>query len=528
MSSFRLRSWIGLAAIALAAGPAGAVDLLLTGGTVVDGSGAAPVAADVAIQGDRIIAIGPALADSLPRATRTIDARGLIVAPGFIEPHAHITTIDQQPDASNYVRQGVTTIVASLHSLDQPYPLGAFLDRLHVAPNTVWTAGHTWARKRVLGLANRAPTAAELVSMEGLVREAMDDGAIGLATGLEYIPAIYARTDEVVALARASVRPGAIYMTHLRDEGARLLPALDEAIEVGRESGLPVHVNHLKSTGRANWGRSRDALARIDAANASGVRTTFDLYAYTAYSTVSDVLFPAWALADGTAAFQARIADPAQRARLKAAMKTIYSDQTGGELASVQFRDRPQGFAGRTLADYVASSGRSMTIDSGLEALIELQARGGFDAIFHAMDDRDIDALLRHPGSCITADGDLVRFGEGLPHPRSYGAFPRVLARYVRERHVLTLPEALHKMTGKPAAILGLKDRGLIGVGYFADVVVFDPERIADAATYQAPHQYATGIEEVIVNGRLVVDRGRPTGLRPGRALRRGATGRVE
>jgi N-acyl-D-amino-acid deacylase len=510
------------------AGAAGSASIIvLHGGTIVDGTGSPPRQADLEIRGDRIGAIGPKLANLAPPGTTVIDVSGLVVAPGFIEPHAHISAIDQQPDAENYLRQGVTTIVNSLHSLDQPAPLGRFLEQLHAAPNTVWTAGHTWARRRVMGLEDRAPTPGELRRMTGLVRAAMQDGAIGLGTGLEYVPAVYARTDEVLALARASALPGALYISHLRDEGARLLPALEEAIGIGRDSGLPVHIDHIKTTGRANWGQSLPALARIDAANAAGVRTTFDVYPYTAYSTTSDVLFPAWALADGPAAFPRRAADPLQRARLKSEMEKIYADQTGGELASVQFRDQPAGFAGRTLADYVLANDGSATLSAGLDALIELQGTGGFTANFDAMDERDVEAFLRHPQSCISADGDLVRFGEGRPHPRSYGAFPRVIARYVRERRVLTLETAIRKMTGMPAAILGLVDRGLLRSGYRADVVVFDPEQIADTATFAVPHQYAVGIRQVLVNGQFVVKNGAPTGGRPGRALRRGGDGGV-
>jgi N-acyl-D-aspartate/D-glutamate deacylase len=521
---------LGLAAVTSASEQGLSADkpIVLAGGTVVDGSGAAPYAADVVVRGERITAIGPRLAESAPPGARIIDVRGLVVAPGFIEPHAHISTIDQHPDATNYLRQGVTTIVASLHGLDQPYPLGLYLDDLHVAPNTVWTAGHTWERKRVLGLADREPTPDELKRMEALVREAMDDGAIGLGTGLEYVPSAYAKPGEVLALARAAVRPGAMYVTHLRDEGPRLLPALDEAIAVGRSAGLPVHISHVKTTGRANWGQSRAALQRIDAANASGVRTTFDVYAYTAYSTVSDVLFPAWALAGSAEDFRARIADPVARARLKSEMTGIYAEQTAGELSSVQFRDGPPGFAGKTLADYLQSTGHPATLDAAMDALIDLQAAGGFLAVFHAMDERDVEAFLRHPMACVSADGDLVTFGQGIPHPRSYGGFPRVLSRYVRERGTLSLPEAIRKMTGQPAAFFGLAERGLVRVGYYADLVVFDPSRVADQATYAAPHQYPIGIPHVLVNGKFVIDSGEQTGQRPGHALRRGRDGFVQ
>lgn len=499
--------------------------IFIEGGYVVDGAGTPARRTDVLVAGDRIVAVGARL--QVPQGARRIDASGLVVAPGFIEPHAHITSIPDHPDAESYLRQGVTTIVNSLHSIDQPYPLGRFLAGLRVAPNTVWTAGHTWIRKRVIGLADRAPTRVELEQMKAFVAEAMRDGAIGLGTGLEYIPAVYSKDDEVAGLARVAARRGAIYVTHLRDEGPRLMAAIDEAIGVARAARLPLHIDHIKTTGRANWGRSTEALAKLDAASRSGVRSTFDVYPYTAYSTVSDVLFPAWALADGDEAFRSRVSQPGTIERLIAEMRTIYQEQTGGELASVQFREGVRGFEGRTLEDYVVAKGEPATLDTGLRALIELHAAQPFLAVFHAMDERDVEAFLRHPAGSISGDGDLVRFGEGVPHPRTYGSFPRVLARYVRERGLLTLPAAVHKMTGQPARVFGLVDRGVIRPGAFADLVLFDPASVTDTATFERPHQYPEGIPTVIVNGVPVIEEGRSTGVRPGRVLRLRADGRV-
>lgn len=496
-------------------------DLLIDDGLIVDGTGAAPRRGDVAIRGDRIVRIAPRIDPA--RAARVIDARSLIVAPGFIEPHAHITAIADHPLAENFLRQGVTTIVNSLHSLDQPYPLGPFLDGLRVAPNTVWTTGHSWLRKRVIGLENRAPSAAELAEMQRLASDAMDDGAIGLATGLEYIPANFAKADEIEAIARATRRPHALYMTHLRDEGSALIPAVEEALAVGRAAKLPVHINHLKSTGVSNAGAAERVLGIIDDANTRGARVSFDVYPYDAYSTYSTVLFPSWALAGGTEGFRARIADPVVRARLLAELPAIFAAQTLGTLDSVQFRDiaGDTSFAGRTLGDWLRANNRPATIEAGMAALIELQAAGGFTGIFRAMADRDIDAFLRHSSSFISSDGDLVTPGEGYPHPRSYGAFPRVLARYVRERPVLSLEEAVRKMTSGVADVHGLAGRGRLVVGAYADIVVFDANRIADRATFTDPHHYSEGVVHVLVNGVPVLADGRVTGARPGRPLRR-------
>ncbi len=490
-------------------------DLVLKGGRIVDGTGAPESRGDVAIRGDRIAKVGGDIPAA--EARRTIRVDGLVVAPGFIEPHAHISEIDRLPLPENLLRQGITTVVNSLHSSPQPAPLKPYLAALRAGPNTVWTAGHSWARAKVMGLADRPPTAAEMAAMKALAREAMDAGAIGLGTGLEYIPANYARTDEVMALARSVARPGARYITHLRDEGAALLPAIDEAIAIGRASGLPVHVNHLKNTGVANWGQTGAVLDRLQAAGA-----TFDVYPYTAYSTYSTVLFPGWALAGGVEAYRARIADPAVRARLAAEMLPIYQAQTSGRLDSVTFREvsgHPE-LSSRTLADHVAALGKPDTLEAGVEALIDLQAGGGFLGIFEAMSPQDVERFLLHPAAAISSDGDLIAFGKGFPHPRSYGAYPRFLGRYVREKGVIGLEAAIHKMTGVPAAQLGLADRGLLKAGQAADVVVFDPATIIDRATFVQPHQYSEGVVHLLVNGTPVLSHGYLTGAKPGRPLR--------
>ena len=518
-----LRSVVLVTAVCAGVAAQSAPTLILRNGTVVDGTGAPARRADVAIRDAMIIGVGRHIVGGA--FTQVVDATGLVVAPGFIDPHAHISDIAQQPDAENFLRQGITTIFNSLHSLDQPYPLGAFLDTLRVAPNTLWTAGHTWARGRIMRRENRAATAAELDSMRALVSRALDDGAFGLGTGLEYIPARYAERAELVALARAGKRPGSLYVTHLRDEGATLELAVAEAIVVGTMSAQPVHISHLKSTGAGNWGKSRAVLRQIDAANALGRRVSFDVYPYPAYSTYSDVLFPGWILADGPDSVRARLTDAAQRSRIRQEMRSIFTAQTGGTGASVRFRTVPPApeFTGRTLADYLAAIGVVESLDAIVDALIVLQRDGGFTATVEAMSDGDIDAFLRHPASMVSTDGDLVRPGTGFPHPRSYGAFPRVLARYVNERQVLSFESAIAKMTGVPARTLGLRDRGVLRAGMIADIVVFDRGQFVDKATFTDPHHYADGVVHLFVNGQAVIRDGTLTGARPGRAIRRRA-----
>lgn len=494
--------------------------ILLRGGLVVDGTGAPARRADVLLQGDRIVQVA---ARVVAPAARVVNVRGLVVAPGFIDPHAHISAIAQSPDAENFLRQGITTIFNSLHSLDQPHPLGTFLDTLRVAPNTLWTAGHTWARKRVMGTANRAPTTAELDSMSALVTRAMDDGAFGFGTGLEYIPAVYAERNELVTLARASRRPGSLYVTHLRDEGVALEMALAEAVDVGRNSSQPVHVSHLKSTGRANWGKSTAVLRGFDSLSTRGIRVSFDVYPYPAYSTYSDVLFPGWVLADGQDSVSARLARPETVERLHREMPSIFLAQTAGTAASIRFRTLPAApqWAGRTLAEYLRNRGLEDAPRTITSALIDLQRAGGFTATVEAMSERDIEAFLRHPSAMVSTDGDLVRPGQGFPHPRSYGAFPRVIARYVGERRVLRFEQAIAKMTSVPARTLGLTDRGVLRAGATADVVVFDRARFVDRASFTDPHHYADGVVHLYVNGTPVISNSTMTGARPGRALRR-------
>ncbi len=506
----------------------GGFDLLLVGGTVIDGTGAPGTTADVGVRGDRIVAVAPEL--DRDSAVRVIDVTGLAVAPGFWDSHAHIVDLESKPLAENFVRQGITTILAPLHSQDQPYPIDEYRDRVEMAPNVGLFAGHTWIRKRVMGLEDRSPTDEELDRMRELVAQAMRRGALGLSTGLEYVPAIYAEVDEIVALAEVAAHFGGIYVTHLRDEGPRVVDAVDEALQIGRRAGLPVQINHLKVTGAAQWGRSESLLEAIDAARASGLEVAFDVYPYTAFSTYSDLLFPAWALAEGTEAFARRAADPATRERIVREMLEIFPQQTGGVPESVRFRELPAApeWEGRTLAGYLAarespeSAEGTPTAERTVEALIELQIQGGFIGIFYGMSEDDVRRIMRHPGAMFETDGDLVVPGEGHPHPRSYGSFPRVLGHYVREEGVLTMEDAVHRMTGLPSEWMGQADRGVLLPGKLADIVVFDPETVEDRSRYTDPHHYPAGIVHLLVNGEPVLLDGAMTGARPGRFLSRG------
>lgn len=496
-------------------------DVVVTGGRLLDGTGAPARPGDLGIRDGRLVRLAPAgtLADS---GRDVVRATGRIVAPGFIDLHAHTgTEILRQPDAENFVRQGITTSVASLHSQELPWPLAPHVEALRAAIDIAYFAGHTWIRRRVMGLDARAPTPVELAHMVALVDSAMQQGAFGLATGLEYVPATYAETPELVAMARAA--RGGVYMTHMRDEGPRLLEGIREVLQIVREAGLPGHINHLKVTGAAQFGGSRAALALLDSAVRGGLDVSWDVYPYTAFSTYGDLLFPPWALADGPSAYAARIADPAVRARLAREMRAIFPVQAGRGPSSIRIREAPgrPSMAGRTLADLLRADGRAPTIANAVDAVIDLQARGGFIGIFEAMDPEDVQRFLVHPRTAVETDGDLVTLGVGYPHPRSYGALPRVLGTWVRDRRVLSLETAVAKMTRLPAERLRLADRGRLAPGLRADVVVFDPATIGDAATYTDPHHYAIGVTDVLVAGVPVLRDSRMTGARPGRGLRR-------
>ena len=512
--------------------PIADIDVLINNAIIIDGSGQKRFVGDIAINNDKIFMMNAEI--DANRAKRRIDATGLVAAPGFIDPHTHLTDIKDAPKdidgkvfdkalAENFLRQGVTTVANTLHSVDQPYPLGPFLDSLEAAPNTVWTSGHSWTRKHVMGLDNRAPTLQEMDAMKEVVKEAMDAGAIGLGTGLEYVPAAYAEFEEIAALAKYAAQFGngnAIYVTHLRDEGARLKEALDESIAIGTVTGLPVHISHIKNTGSENWTHTPAVLNQLEEANAAGSVVTYDVYPYTAFSTYSDIILPAWTLAGGTEEFKKRVNDPTTRARILTEMKTIFSSQTAGTLDSVQFRD-VKGFEGKTLRDYLVANEMPETLDAGFEAVLDLHSAGRFTAIFQAMKPEDVVTFLQHPLACVSSDGSLVAPGVGYPHPRSYGSYGRVLGKYVRELGVLTLEEAVQKMSTCPASVLGIENRGRLSEGFYADIVLFNPDTIADKAKFTDPHNYTVGVTHLIVNGELVLENGNLTGAKPGKVIRR-------
>jgi N-acyl-D-aspartate/D-glutamate deacylase len=499
-------------------------DIVIRGGTVVDGSGAAGYAADVAVSGDRIVRIAregidPAL------GRRVLNARGLVVAPGFIDTHAHVEDLASRPLAESFIRQGVTTVIYAPDG-GQPWPLAAALDELRQsghAPNTAFFAGHNTIRSRVLGSANREPTSAELERMKQMVAEAMQAGAIGLSTGLRYVPGIYSKTEEVIALAKVAAEHGGTYASHIRDEGEGVVDAVAEVIRIARESKIPAQVSHHKIMGQPQWGQSVRTLALVDSARAAGLDVTIDQYAYTATSTGTAVLFPAWALAGGADSLRARLADPAARTRIEQGMReTILEERGGGDLSRIQMARvgfRPE-WNGKTFADIARDRGETPSIEFAIKLAIEIQVNGGASGVWHVVDEQDVRRIMQHPFTMISSDGGIGVLGAGHPHPRNYGAFARVLGRYVREEQTLSLQEAIRKMTSLPAWRIQQPERGKLEAGHFADIAVFDPQTVNDRATFENPHQFAVGMRHVIVNGVPVILDGALTGEKPGRVLK--------
>ena len=473
--------------------------IVLLGATLIDGSGRAPLRNSVVIlQGDSIVAVGSRKQVRVPSGARGIDARGLVAAPGFIDAHNHSDRgFNDDPSAASQVSQGITTVVIGQDG-GSPYPIGPYLKRLDdnpIALNVLTFVGHATVRSRVMGEnTNRHATAAEIESMRQMVEQAMRDGAIGLSTGLEYETGKPASIEEVITLARAAGRFGGMYISHIRDEADKTFEALEEAIRIGREAHLPVQISHIKLGSVAVWGKSRDAVALINRARARGQDVTADCYPYDAWSSTIRVLIPS-----------GRHDDPGDVARGLA-------DVGGPANITIVSCDAHPEYEFKNMEEISKHEGITP-----VELYMKIVRDGGAGVVCHSMKDQDIETFYRQPWVMVSSDG-----GIGSRHPRGAGSYPRVLGRFVRELHWLTLPEAIRKMTSLPASRFKLRDRGLIRAGYKADLVLFDPATIVDRSTFQKPQLIAEGVKRVFVNGEEVWVDGKATGNRPGKALRRG------
>ena len=489
------------------------VDVLIRGGTVVDGSGGAPTVADVLVTGDRITFAGRS--DQPLKAKREIDARGLVVAPGFIDPHTH-TLADLSSPAKHgnepYLMQGVTTVVTGNDGSSSKDIAGTIAkwQSQGIGTNAALLVGQGTVRAQVLGMSDKAPDAGQLSRMKELVAKGMYEGAIGMSTGLYYAPGSFSSTEEVIALAKAVSGKGGIYDTHMRDESTYsigLLAAVEETIRIGREAGLPVHISHIKALGKETWGMSSQVIRLIEQARNSGVKITASQYPYIASGTsVGAALLPRWAEAGGRAALLQRLTDPNVRNRLLPEMQRNL-ERRGGPHSLLITKSPNREIAGKTLAA-IAAARRQIPI----EAAISIIREGDAPAASFNMNEDDLKNFMRQDWVMTCSDGS-----EG--HPRKYGTFPRKIRKYVYDEKVITLPFAVRSSTSLPASTLGLRDRGSLRAGSYADIVIFDPKTIRDTATFEQPERFAVGVRYVLVNGAFAVDEGKRTQSLAGRVL---------
>lgn len=500
-------------------------DITITGGVVVDGTGAPGRRADVAVAGDRIADVGPG---PFP-ARRTIDATGLLVTPGFIDLHTHADfTVTAHPAAETQLAQGVTTLITG-NCGQSPFPggydaigFGAEVTGSRPAVNIGLQLGHNALRTAVIGSDDRSPTTAELDAMcAAIVDAAGQPGVVGFSTGLIYPPGRFADPDELGTLAGAAAACGLLYSTHMRNEADGLLLAVQEALDTAARAGARLQISHLKAMGPENWGTVDDALKLIERAHADGVNVAADVYPYTASSTDLASRLPSWAVDGGTPALLARLADPPQRDRIAAELRARFGRDIDPD--GVIIADLSPGEFDRYVGWSIADIGRDRGTDAAEAALAALAAHGGgINIVNHAMSEADVRTVLSHPQVAVASDGWVLDVeGSGQPHPRSFGTFARVLGRYVRDEPVLTVEEAIRKMTSLPASRLRMSDRGVLAVGAVADVAVFDPESVVDTATFRHPRQLARGVAAVLVNGVAAVLDGVVTGDRGGRLVHR-------
>jgi N-acyl-D-amino-acid deacylase len=529
-----------------------AFDVLVRGGTLYDGSGGKPARADVGITGDKIVAIGDLSKSS---AKTLVDATGLAVAPGFINMLSWSNeSLLADGRSQGEIRQGVTTEILGegwsmgplnerikkrmkAEQTDVRYDIEwttlagylRWLERVKVSPNVASFVGATTVREYVLGLDDRKPTPAQLGQMCRLVEQAMRDGALGVSSALEYAPAYYADTDELIALCKVAARHKGIYVSHLRSEGDRLLEGIDELVRISREAKLPAEIYHFKASGRPNWPKMDQAIARVEAARRAGLRVTANMYCYTAAATSLKACVPPWAQEGGEPAMRRRLRDPEARKRAARDVRhglkgwSNFYKQAGSpeNILLVAFKkEKLKPLQGRTLAQIAKGRGKD-PVETMFDLLVEDES--GIGAVYFLMSEDNVRKLVPLPwvsfGSDEASQAPEGVFLKSMPHPRAYGNFARLLGKYVRDEKLLTLQEAVRKLTSLPAGNLGLDRRGLLKKGYFADVVVFDPKAIADRATFRKPHEYAAGVRHVLVNGVPVLKDGAHTGAKPGRAL---------
>jgi len=497
--------------------------ILIKNGFILDGTGNPWFKGDVGINDERITAIGNL---SKKRAGLTIDATNLMVTPGFIDIHTHCDRqIADVPSVDNYVLQGVTTVIGG-NCGGHFYPLSALflkLEEIGMSVNFGCLVGHNTIREEVMGLKMDPPTADELKKMKILIRKEMEAGALGFSSGLAYLPGAYSDTTELVSLVSAIVPFGGIYATHIRDQGQKITQAILEAIDVGEKNNIPVLISHIKLAEDAVWGKPEMITRPVEAARERGVEVFLDQYPYTATSSGFTSSLPSWCFEGGRKKFLERLEDEEIFQKIKSyvierrltSTKNIDKLQTIYIARSENFPD----YEGNNLREILVSQDKEPTIDNGADLIIDIEKNGGASGIFFQMDEKDVEYLMGLPYTMHGSDGSIQILGNGMPHPRNYGTFPRVIARYVREKGVLTVEEAIRKMTSLPAQTLRIQQRGMLKEGMYADITVFDFKSFEDKASFADPHQYAQGLRYVIVNGEIVVTNDTHTGNRPGMVI---------
>ena len=496
-------------------------DILIKNGKVIDGTGNNWFYADIGISNGKIISIERKINGT---AKKMIDASGLMVAPGFIDVHTHLEgDEDKNPEATNFIMDGVTTCITGncgASNVDIKKYLG-WIDSLKLSINVATLIGQNDVRKAVMGRANRDPTADEMQQMETIVEHAMKDGAVGLSTGLIYIPGTYTKTEEIIALAKVASQFNGVYATHMRDESDSVAYAIQEALRIGKEASVPVEISHFKVGGQQNWGRSKQTLAMIGAARNEGIEVTIDQYPYTASSTSISTLLPDEILADGQDSINVRLQKPDIKkqvinymlARLKKRKLKHFN------YAVVASYAPDSTYNGKSIEQINLMKGRKHNAKEEALTVIDLMMNGGASAVFHGMSEEDVKRIMQYPFNMFACDATIRKFDVGMPHPRGYGTNARILGKYVRDEKVISLEEAIRRMTSLPAQKFSFNDRGLIKTGMAADIVIFNAQEVTDVATYEKPHAYSRGFHYVIVNGVLTVDNEKHTGARAGKAL---------
>ena len=499
-------------------------DIVIANGKIIDGTGNSWYYGDVAIKDGRIVHIGKMNNVNIT-ATKVINAKGLVVAPGFIDVHAHIESgIFENPTADNYIYDGVTTVITGNcgGSADDLKRFFWRIDSMKTSINIATLIGHNTVRRQAMGLDNRLATAEEQKKMEELVAQAMKDGAVGLSTGLIYLPGMYSNTDEVIGLARSAAGYNGVYASHIRNEENGVKDAINEAINIGKAANIPVEISHFKVSGPANWGRSKETLPLIEAARKEGYDVTIDQYPYSASSTNLGIRLPDWALAGGQDSLKKRINDEQMHKQIIKEMlemqnKYKYKSYSYAYVAS---HNADTTLNGKNISEINKLKGRKSKMKFEAETILDMMLAGGAQMVYHSMNEDDVRYFIKYPFNMIGADAGVPVRGRGMPHPRAYGTNARVLAKYVRDEKLVSLEEMIRRMTSLAAQKFQLKDRGLIKEGMAADIVIFDPNEVTDKATFEQPHQYSTGFHFVLVNGHLVIENGKHTGTKSGTTLK--------